>query len=227
MSFEIALYESTGPHATTQGGILIEMTRQGGCPFAFSELQKELSIGLCSETGSSGRVGGLRKPPPLPSLDNLEDQSLNTEEENTKFEHGYFESLLNLAQTEYLESRRDGISGLASLSQQESCRAYLTSADNLERVITIIADLLQSYDDRIQRSAAVLLDHLCHNESVRAKVCQGLETQIREWLQCKPENQNTFSELIRRQSEQRLRSALNLSEQQESSFIQFTNGVTV
>ena len=100
--------------------------------------------------------GGVRGPPPVDFC--YED----TKDENA-FYVSYIMSLLDMAQDSIYEIIREGIDGLASCLGQIKYVNILLSTNNIERVLAIISEFLQSRDDKIQRVATICLYNLCNN----------------------------------------------------------------
>ena len=187
IQFEIALFQDS------TGEILIEFSRHSGCPFQFSALQSEIR----GELSPQKTRLGIRAPPAL-CLD-LSDM-MECEEEEKTFSQSFVLSLLDMAQSDYQEEQREGMSQLASLSTS-------LMRDHRDQVVSLIIRLLSSADLFIQRAAAKLLCNVIEAGLIADNMTCDLEHHITEWMQEQPENQSVFSELIRCQTEERLRTA--------------------
>ena len=207
IAFEITLYQASQ-------NILLEFTRHSGCAFEFNVLETEIRAELVSPQ-ERGRGKGIRGPPPL----NLNMVDIKEEEQEDKQEdistEDYVETLLLMCESLDVMQNCDGLAGLTALfssSQQQAEELNKILESNLEALINVIMNGLNSGHVCLRRSATTCFDGLApyvrmgSGEHLASLIHTYLENQIAQQMEYN--SSHVFSELFRQQTEQKLRDSM-------------------
>lgn len=154
-------------------GILVEFQHQAGCKLAYTAAQEDIRAQVLQQPR---RPCGLRRPLPPPLPFSIEAEVVDTQSES-KAQLAHVEDLLQLVDSPYSAHQREGMTGLAALSESTASPyfALLCSHEFQARVLHAAkTGLVDSCDEHTQRAACYLLKHLCRDTGCVAAVQREL-----------------------------------------------------
>lgn len=169
--FNVRLFRGDG-----EGEVLVEFQRRCGDIIAFTSLYRNVleSLGKADLIKGSKKPASTAPPAEKPSaMPDLAELSL----EELSLDAAAVQSLYEMAECELVDVQKEGLSALASVSvDSKANQAKLVGSQ--ERVIRILESVLDSEDEEINHTGAVLLANVTTQPQIHQNVTEKLTSKI-------------------------------------------------